>query len=1773
MAKVTNWDKFVLLLWKNWLLQWNHKWQLVIELMLPAVFSLLLVLVRTLVVAEPKDITEYKSYDLNTLKVFNDAMHNSRRMHVLISLLVPKSKSEAMSTFNKVGMPVYELYYTPKTDVLDKLMGDAASSLNMTWIGVDTAADLENDVATKRGFAGVIFDQSMAGNVLSDSLKYTLRFPSELRTTSFNIGLTWLTMRLFPMIDLTGPRNLEDGDGGIPVGYLREGFLPVQNAISMAYIRQKSNMDVIPEVVMQRYPYPAFTFDPLLQGLSSLMSLIILLSFIYPCTYITKYVTSEKEKQLKEVMKIMGMDNWLHWSAWFVKSFIMLTISAILIAILMKIRWSHDVAVLTYADFSALLFFLIVYIMASICFCFMMATLFSKASTAAAVTGLIWFIAYIPFSFTINTYQSLSLSTKLGWSLLSNSAMGFAIRLILGFEGTGEGLQWSNMFTPVNVDDTLTMGYIIIVMLISCVLYMLICLYVEQIFPGDYGVPRKWNFPFTRQFWCGQKHYMGVEDRPSDGLENRDPNAFETEPDDKHIGLQLRNLKKKFGDKMVVKGLSLNMFEDEITVLLGHNGAGKTTTISMLTGMFPPTSGTAIINGSDITSNIQGARMSLGICPQHNVLFDEMSVSNHLRFFSRLKGLKGRAVENEVDKYLKMIELENKANAPSSTLSGGMKRKLSVCCALCGDTKVVLCDEPSSGMDPSARRQLWDLLQQEKIGRTLLLTTHFMDEADVLGDRIAIMCDGELKCHGTSFFLKKQYGSGYRLICVKKEDCKPEEVTELLNKYISELEPESDIGTELTYQLPDKYSEKFEEMFSELEERSSELHLNGYGVGITSMEEVFMKVGAEKLPDGNNMDLKNRLKGSTGYEDDSESIQSDGVFSDNRRPLQGMKLSLNQWRAMMLKKILYTWRNKLLLVIQNVMPIFFVIITVLITRTQGTFRELPSITIELPQYPIGTTVMERNDTACDSLCNQIADQYEELATSYGSEYTYESTGTKTFTDYILDLGKTIQVRINSRYLAAATVSNDKITAWLNNQPLHTAPLTVNMVHNAIARVLCENNTEISVSNWPLPYTTETLLTQLNVGNNLGTQLATNLCFCMCFVSAIYILFLIKERESRAKLLQFVSGVKVCTFWLSQYIWDLATYAVTAVIVVVTIACFQEAGLSRFSELIRYLFLLLIFGCSVLPFTYIVAVFFKEPATGFARISIINIFAGMALFIVVVVMSFEFFNTQDTAQLLSWIFRIFPHFSLAMGLNKAYINVATRSACDKFSGLPPILVCELVPKCCNLKSYFAWEAPGVLPEVVYMIVTAIVFFLIIILSEYGVVGELMYLIHRRAVKPPPPVEALDDDVESERERILQMDSATLSTKNLVLDRVTKYYGDFVAVNQVSLCVNETECFGLLGVNGAGKTTTFKMMTGDERITSGSAYVQGLNLQMEMNNIYEKIGYCPQFDALLDDLTGREVLKIFCLLRGVQPSRIKQLSEDLAKSFGFMKHLDKQTHAYSGGNKRKLSTAIAVIGTPSVIYLDEPTTGMDPAARRQLWNIVCRIRDSGKSIVLTSHSMEECEALCTRLAIMVNGEFKCIGSTQHLKNKFSKGLILKIKVKRTKGLPRRSLHTDSSRIRASNGSITSDNSAAPTPIAYSNHSLAFKDAQSSDEQYAGNNNDIRSARRSISFNRNSDEITVANQLAQQDINKVKEFVNLEFPQSILQDEYQGMLTFYIALHGVKWSQIFGLMERNRHDLNVEDYSISQTTLEEIFLEFAKYQREDPRSMKGRKKCYCC
>uniref|UniRef100_A0A8C9VRZ7 ABC transporter domain-containing protein n=1 Tax=Scleropages formosus TaxID=113540 RepID=A0A8C9VRZ7_SCLFO len=239
------------------------------------------------------------------------------------------------------------------------------------------------------------------------------------------------------------------------------------------------------------------------------------------------------------------------------------------------------------------------------------------------------------------------------------------------------------------------------------------------------------------------------------------------------VGVSIRNLVKvyKTGKKVAVDGLSVDFYQDQITSFLGHNGAGKTTTMSILTGLFPPTSGTAFINGKDIRSDMDAIRKQLGMCPQHNVLYNDLTVEEHIYFYARLKGRGSGDVKAEMEQMIKDVGLPHKRKDLAKNLSGGMQRKLSVAIAFVGGSNIIILDEPTAGVDPYARRGIWELLLKYKQGRTIILSTHHMDEADILGDRIAIISHGKLCCCGSSLFLKKCFGSGYylTLVCARVE--------------------------------------------------------------------------------------------------------------------------------------------------------------------------------------------------------------------------------------------------------------------------------------------------------------------------------------------------------------------------------------------------------------------------------------------------------------------------------------------------------------------------------------------------------------------------------------------------------------------------------------------------------------------------------------------------------------------------------------------------------------------------------------------------------------------------------------------------------------------------------------------------------------------------------------------------------------------------------------------------------------------------------------------
>lgn len=234
-------------------------------------------------------------------------------------------------------------------------------------------------------------------------------------------------------------------------------------------------------------------------------------------------------------------------------------------------------------------------------------------------------------------------------------------------------------------------------------------------------------------------------------------------------------------------------------------------------------------------------RRMTGVCPQHDILFDDLTPKEHLFFTGGVRGISEEILESEVKKTLKDCDLFEMADQRVKHLSGGQKRKLSVGIAIIGDPKIVILDEPTAGVDPYSRRSLWGILQTRKKGKVILLTTHFMDEADILADRKAVISRGRLRCCGTSLFLKNKFGIGYHLTLVLDVKAKETPITNLVNLHVTKAEKGRHHGRELSYILPHDAVNSFAPLFNDIEgPTGTQLGILSYGVSMTTLEEVFL---------------------------------------------------------------------------------------------------------------------------------------------------------------------------------------------------------------------------------------------------------------------------------------------------------------------------------------------------------------------------------------------------------------------------------------------------------------------------------------------------------------------------------------------------------------------------------------------------------------------------------------------------------------------------------------------------------------------------------------------------------------------------------------------------------------------------------------------------------------------------------------------------------------------------------------------------------------------
>lgn len=686
--------------------------------------------------------------------------------------------------------------------------------------------------------------------------------------------------------------------------------------------------------------------------------------------------------------------------------------------------------------------------------------------------------------------------------------------------------------------------------------------------------------------------------------------------------------------------------------------------------------------------------------------------------------------------------------------------------------------------------------------------------------------------------------------------------------------------------------------------------------------------------------------------------------------------------------------------------------------------------------------------------------------------------------------------------------------------------------------------------------------------------------CAVFMGMIFALVpvtlavdIVYDREVKAKNQLRVNGLSRGMYFLTYFIVLIIIMAITTIGVLLLVMVNDIPSLTNGHAITMLTVLLLLYCPSAILFNTCLSYIFDKMDSAQSIMPNITTWIGVIPFLLVSVLdTFKWGN--DIAFYLHTLFSF---------LDVMYIPYAIIYYVDRV-----YMTCNLSDHCPEpeLSSYFTRE--------IWVLLVAMVF-------HIPACGALLRAADRMKSGAPvcknshSPIDqtfgdeersvggetAEDEDVRKERRRV----QAALIAPNqhqpaLLAHNLRKEYkvrgtgeGVFCCADEsafkktglarLSLAIEGGEVFGLLGHNGAGKTTTMKIITAEERPTCGKVVLGGQDMERSPEKAFQMLGYCPQHDALWKNITIKEHIECYAAIRGVSKADTPRIVDAYLNGLQIMEHAGKNADECSGGTRRKLSFALSMVGNPRIVLLDEPSTGMDPRSKRFLWDTILASFQGKKGAILTTHSMEEADALCSRVGIMVKGGIRCIGSTQHLKNLYGAGYTLEMKIGQN-----------------NNKTTITDNdlSMSPSPLRSTENSPSLGEA---DEGV-----DINAMQDSVCLAETEIEpeavdVSIHTPLVaatppdrSEHIHRGEEsgypcagaeaaiaLVARLFPVATLEENFADRLVFSVPQNSVcSLASCFQQIEEAKERLNIVEYSFSQTTLEQVFLKFAQNESSE-------------
>lgn len=1324
---------------------------------------------------------------------------------------------------------------------------------------------------------------------------------------------------------------------------------------------------------------PEYVDDEFLDGPGPFVGGIMVLSFLAPIFKLVSMIIQDKEQKTREGMKIMGLKDSAYWTSFFTYYLIIVTVLAIIITIIMAFILFPE------SNFILIFIYFLEYGLAVVAFGFCMSAFFHRARIGSIAVAIIYVCLYSISNFILSDDISSNMgsSTKIALCLLPPIGMIQGATTIAKLELGLEGLTFSTVNDSIN---EFKFSYVLVMLAVDIVMYGIIGLYLDNIVPSPSGVRKPFYYFLTREYWSPGKTASASKfgNESNTMLLYPDPHFERVAEEFKAQEsaddcMKIRHLNKFFGQKQSVKDFSLNLYKGQIFALLGPNGAGKTTTISMLSGLLPPTSGDATFANIEVFKEMSVLRSMLGVCPQHDVLFEQLTPREHLEIFAAFKGR--ASMEREIDEILDDTELRNCVDVRAEKLSGGQRRKLSIGMSFVGNSDIIFLDEPTSGIDINSRKGVWAMLKKYKQEKIIILTTHYMEEAEELGDRIGIMTHGKLKCVGTPLFLKTVYGAGYNLNVVCEDI--PQEVqsatqgniTSHLKSRAKDITVKKVKGKEITYFLPKSQAKDLKELFTDLDRNLRSLKIQSYGIATNSLEEIFLQVASEdEVVEARKQ--KYAIEMPIDQEASSTNSELDNYTIANDTESTWFSNFATHFTAIMMKRLCLAFRNWGSLIIDILMPVLLILLGLILAQIHLYYDSDPrSFSSDIFPTPQSVAINTKDNSGV--FTNSFAQYFNSNLEASDKEVTFAGTADKaalsSMEAHIYD--ENAEERYGSILINKLDTTNKdyEYIVFANLQSQDSAGVFMGYFGEAILRV-AKNDADYKLEfvNYPLPIS--------NAGKGReqaknGDLMASFIAVAFSLIPSSIIIFIVQELETNLKHQQVVTGVSITAYWLANAVVD-------------TVKSLIPCGLSiallyAFDIGIPYAWLLMIIYCfTIVPFTYAMSFLFTKENVAQTFTLLFHFFISVAFTVIVSVLR-SYDSTRNVGKVIQWIFRIVPSFALADGVN----TICYKDLYAMLENDTP-------------DSDLSFSVAG--GNVLFLLILFPISILMIMFFESSCSKSLF-----SCCKPP---KVTNSEIILEKDKLVAKEEQYCDNVSLVdnppavlarhLSKLYKVSSEksIMAVDNVSFAVNTGECLALLGTNGAGKTTTFKMLTRDILPSYGEAFINGMELSGNFTQIRKMIGYGPQYESAFMSMTVRENLKFYAMLKGI-PKRIREKAiTKLIIDMDLTEFENILVGNLSGGNKRKTTVAIALLGNPPIVLLDEPSTGVDPQAKRFMWQIIQRISTTSKNtaVILTTHSMEEAEALCTKMAIMTSGNFRCIGEPQELKETFGNGYEIQVSI---------------------------------------------------------------------------------------------------------------------------------------------------------------------------------